>query len=377
MRNVKQEREKMIKIWTPGLIGEDHASFKDYTFQEIDFRAYEIDWSKHEISNTTFLGCSLREEDEVALIRRGAFIFKAPKQLPYNPFRKDLYNYQELMDGYSSEADNSRDLLIYEHFSETRNNPTISEALWQRIHDHAIDSALRKLIEIDERGMTSRKCVGIMGGHATKRTDEFYLKTAQTAKFLAENDYFVVSGGGPGIMEAANLGAYFAGKSDTDFMEAFGILQRAPHYTDEGYHRSAYEVLEQFPDGGESLAIPTWFYGHEPSNLFSTYVAKYFSNSIREDTLLAISLYGIVCAPGSAGTTQEIFMDATQNHYCTYDYYSPMIFLGKKRYEIDTLIYPLLRQLAYGQDYFDLLFCSDSPEAILQFLEAHPPRQAS
>ena len=54
---------------------------------------------------------------------------------------------------------------------------------------------------------------------------------------------------------------------------------------------------------GPSLAVPTWFYGHEPSNLFASHIAKYFSNSIREDTLLAVALYGIVFAPGSAGTT--------------------------------------------------------------------------
>ena len=61
--------------------------------------------------------------------------------------------------------------------------------------------------------MTEKKCVGFMGGHGTLRTDEFYTKTALTAKLLAEAGYFVVSGGGPGIMEATNLGAYFAKKS--------------------------------------------------------------------------------------------------------------------------------------------------------------------
>ncbi len=375
MRNVKQERETIIKEWTPGLLPSAQRKIQNYTFQEIDFRQIELDWASFELSNTTFLGCSFKEQDEITLIKKGAFIFKAPQDLPYNPFRKSLYRYDELMEGYTAEEDNSVDFSIYKHFSQTRNNPTINEALYQRIHDHAIDTALRDLIEIDDEGMTSRKCIGIMGGHSTKRTDNFYLKTAQTAKLLAENGYFIASGGGPGIMEAANFGAYFAGKSDQDFMEAIGILLKAPHYTDKGYHEAAFEVLEKFPEGEESLAIPTWFYGHEPSNLFSTYVAKYFSNSIREDTLLAISLYGIVCAPGSAGTTQEIFMDATQNHYCTFGYYSPMVFLGKKRYEIDTLIFPLLKQLAYGRDYFDLLHCSDSPESILRFLEAHPPKK--
>jgi predicted Rossmann-fold nucleotide-binding protein len=174
-------------------------------------------------------------------------------------------------------------------------------------------------------------------------------------------------------MEATNLGAYFAGKPHEDLLKAIGILQQAPHYTNKDFNQKALDVLEEFPEGNESLAIPTWFYGHEPSNLFASHIAKYFSNSIREDTLLAISLYGIVCAPGSAGTTQEIFMDATQNHYGTFNYYSPMVFLGHKRYEIDTLIFPLLKQLSWGKEYSKLLFLTDEPTEILAWLNQHPP----
>jgi len=373
MRNANEHWETLITELNKDLLFRKDMSLKDCTFQELDFTPYDIDWDHLEIDNTTFLGCRFNPKDEIRLIQKGAFIYKMPQGLPYNPFRKNLYKFEELMEGYSFEKDNSKDINIYNHFSKTRNNPGINEALYQRIHDHSIDEALRNLIEIDNEGMTNKKCIGIMGGHSTKRTDEFYEKTAMTAKLLAESGYFIASGGGPGIMESANLGAYFAGRSNKDLADAFKILQKAPKYTDPDFQKRAYEVLEKYPDGNENLAIPTWFYGHEPSNLFSTYIAKYFSNSIREDTLLAISLYGIICAPGSAGTTQEIFMDAAQNHYCTFSYFSPMIFLGKKRYEIDTLIFPLLKQLAYGKPYFDMLACTDEPEEVLSFLKQHPP----
>jgi predicted Rossmann-fold nucleotide-binding protein len=174
-------------------------------------------------------------------------------------------------------------------------------------------------------------------------------------------------------MEATNLGAYFGGKSAKDLQRALLILEQAPHYTDSGYMDQAKHVLDVFPEGQESLAVPTWFYGHEPSNLFASHIAKYFSNSIREDTLLAICLYGIIYAPGSAGTTQEIFMDAAQNHYGTFGYSSPMVFLGRDRYEMETMLFPALKQLAKGKDYQKLLFLTDDPEMAVNFIEKHPP----
>lgn len=374
MRKFKSGQEILItEIKTLQQFLQNGKSLKNCTLQGLNLAPLKINWHMLNFENTTFLGCHLDLEEEMLLRQKGAYIYLAPKDIPYNPFRHRLYQWQELMDGFSVDADQSLDFEIYQHFSRNKFDPSINEALWQRIHDHAMDDALRDLLQYDAKGMTQKKCVGFMGGHSTRRDDPFYSKTAFCAKLLAEHDYFVVSGGGPGIMEATNLGAYFAGKSDQALTEAITLLKTAPHYKDSGYHAQAIKVLEKHPNGNPNLAIPTWFYGHEPSNLFASHIAKYFSNSIREDTLLAISLYGIVCAPGSAGTTQEIFMDATQNHYGTFNYYSPMVFLGRQRYEVDTMIYPLLRQLAWGKPYYNLLHITDEPIEVLNFLKLHPP----
>lgn len=345
------------------------------TLHGLDFTQSPVDWRRFTIEDTAFLGCKLSLEEEVQLRQMGAYLYNAPESLPYRPFRKELYTWQELLKGFDQKQDQSVDYKIYRHFSETKFNTPINEALWQRIHDHAIDDALRELLDFDDEGMTRKRCVGFMGGHSVSRTDAFYKKTARTTQLLTENDFFVASGGGPGIMEAANLGAYMAGRTEEELNKALKLLSGAPKYTDNNYHRCALEVLDLFSTGVENLAVPTWFYGHEPSNLFASHIAKYFSNSIREDTLLAISLYGIVFAPGSAGTTQEIFMDATQNHYGTFNYYSPMVFLGKRRYEIDTMIFPLLKQLAWNRDYAPLLYLTDEPEEVVRFLQKHPPKK--
>lgn len=344
------------------------------TLVELDLKGINIDWSKFQIdASTLFIACEMEPEQETLLRQRKACLLSAPGHLPYQPLRRSLYSCSELMEGYSREKDESYDLKIYEHFRKWRSRPNLQESLYQRLHDFSMDEGLQRLLEFKADGLPAKKCVGFMGGHSVGRDDEFYQLSVRTAKFLTEAGYMVVSGGGPGIMEAANLGAYLAGRSEEELQWVFDRLVQSPKYTDQGYHEAALDVLERFPEGHESLAIPTWFYGHEPSNLFASFIAKYFSNSIREDTLLAISLYGIVYAPGSAGTTQEIFQEAAQNHYVTFDYVSPMVFLGCKRYEIDTLIYPLLRQLAHGKKYFDYLHVTDSPKAVVEFIKGHPP----
>ena len=73
----------------------------------------------------------------------------------------------------------------------------------------------------------------------------------------------------------------------------------------------------------------------EPISQFASHIAKYFSNSIREDGMLAVATAGIVFAPGGAGTMQEIFQDAAQNAYRTFGR-SPMAFLDTHHYCAET-----------------------------------------
>lgn len=52
-----------------------------------------------------------------------------------------------------------------------------------------------------------RKKVTIFGSARTEETDEMYKKCVRFSRSLAENDYMVITGGGPGIMKAGNEGA--------------------------------------------------------------------------------------------------------------------------------------------------------------------------
>ena len=175
-------------------------------------------------------------------------------------------------------------------------------------------------------------------------------------------------------MEAANLGAYFAAYEVSDLDTAVSMFERAQHYDVEGYFDCAYEVLDRYPNGSQSLAIPTWFYGHEPANLFASHIAKYFANSIREDGLLAIATHGVIYAPGSAGTIQEVFMDAAQNHYVTFGQISPMVFFDEDYWTREKPVYPLLRQLADSKPYGRMLTITDDEAEVVAFIEDNPPK---
>jgi len=343
--------------------------------QGLDLSNGNIHWESLECSGAVFLGCRFPEGLDLETLRqKGALIFPRIPGLPYHPNRHALYSREELMEGWTPEEDNSVDKKIYEHFHDKgKNHPDVVEAMAQRLHDHAIDDALYDLLE----GRTSRdgkkKVVAVMGGHGTPRTDPYYKKVAHITRDLARKGFFIASGGGPGTMEAANLGAWMANAADETLDEALAILGQSPMFTDDGFMQHAQEVLDLHPHGSASLAVPTWFYGHEPTNLFSRHIAKYFSNSIREDGLLAIATYGVIFAPGSAGTTQEIFMDATQNHYVTFDVISPMIFLGEKRYKEDTMLFECITQLAVGRKYAEQLLCTDDVEQVVNTISSYQP----
>lgn len=59
---------------------------------------------------------------------------------------------------------------------------------------------------------TITRGVSIFGSARTNPDDPMYLAAEETARLLAEDGFEIITGGGPGIMEAANKGAFEAGK---------------------------------------------------------------------------------------------------------------------------------------------------------------------
>src|SRR3954462_13223830 len=292
---------------------------------------------------------------------------------PYDVRPDRLYTRDDLMRGWHRGAGHSMTLdgRIYEYVKAHGGRaPDMEEGLAQRTHDHYIDVALAEFLM-----RTRRPVVGIMGGSDSAAADPGYRRVAHLAAALTERGYLVVGGGGLGIMEAANLGAYLAGRSDAERDGAVDALAAAPPWprNPAAYMAVADDIRERYAPGGTSLAIPSWVTAGEPISQFASHIAKYFSNSIREAGMLAVATAGIVFAPGGAGTMQEIFQDAAQNASGVFGR-SAMAFLDARHYRRETGLYPALERQAARLGFADLLSLGDEPHQILDRFPAAAKR---
>ena len=76
-------------------------------------------------------------------------------------------------------------------------------------------------------------CVSVFGSARTKRDDKFYNLTVEIAKSIVKLGFGVISGGGPGIMEAANKGAKIALGSSVGLNIELPFEQHDNPYIDE------------------------------------------------------------------------------------------------------------------------------------------------
>jgi len=300
------------------------------------------------------------------------------KTVPYDVTRNRLYCADDLYQGYEPSTDveadkesysNCYDGRTFQHYTATgKNAENVNESLARTLHDHGIHMALDAFLNSHD----GRRCVGVMGGHAMLRTDPMFASIVMLSKRLTEEGFFMLTGGGPGAMEATHLGAWMAGRSEKEVRKALEMLAVAPSFNDQGWLASAFSVMRRYPQSKYvSLGVPTWLYGHEPSTPFATHIAKFFENSLREDSILTMAFGGIIYTPGSAGTMQEIFQDAVQNHYLSFGFSSPMIFWGKKFWTEDMPAYSLLHRLLQTGRYKNLLLTiTDEPSEIETELKA-------
>ena len=314
--------------------------------------------------------------------------------LPYQPIPQRLYTRADLFQGFDPARPESWaetvDFKIYRHFvtegRTTPRNPYMG--MMQALHDNAIAEATSAYIE-------GRQVVAIIGDHKMARDSAAYRTIVSLGMRLTRDGFLICTGGGPGAMEAGHLGAALAGGNDADVTEALARLSPSAVVPDLGqivdpsgavdaalaaqacaWFKPSFELAASIQSPSESLAIPTWHYGHEPPTPFATHIAKYFQNSIREDGLVAIATQGIICTEGKAGTIQELFQDCVQNYYLVSGRFSPMVILGVEYWTRTYPVVGVLQQL-FGDQFAQYVLVTDDAQAAADFIERFSPGGAA
>lgn len=342
---------------------------------------------------------------------------------PFNPIHDKLYGQFELIQNFDPDntlsVTSTVDYQCFIYF-EQQGRTTVSDpyaGMMEALHDASIGRGLNSFLAAEVQA--GRRPIGIMGGHREPRGSKTYREVARMAQQLSETGFIVATGGGPGCMEAAHLGALYAGRPKDSLTTAIdrladGPFAELPQHMTEILSKSgppwtinedfvtelhawmlpawniAQELKNQLTPLNHSLAVPTWHFGHEPYIPFATHIAKYFLNSIREDVLLTLASCGIVYSEGRGGTIQEVFQDAAQIYYRDKTKNVPitsMLFLDSKFWALpevpdDKLHMPvmnLLQQLFVGtknmtEEEFKryIRLVDDAEEVVKVFIENAP-----
>ncbi|MDL5204065.1 LOG family protein [Streptomyces sp. ALI-76-A] len=334
-----------------------HGSLAHYRVQAVDLTERTDALRSVDCAGAVFLGCPMDPEAAAQVRTSGALVFPPVPGLPFDPYRGFVYSPDELFDSLGQGYESTPDALAYAWFQRTKADGDVFSSMLRAVHDDAVSDALDELL-------VGARVVGVMGGHAMARGTQKYAGAARLGRELARAGFTVATGGGPGAMEAANLGAYAAPFDDGMLNEALHLVAKAPSFTPSitDWARVAFEVRERWPGGGTSVGIPTWFYGHEPPNVFAAHIAKYFANATREDGLLARCTAGVVFLPGAAGTVQEVFDNATPNYYESRGEPTPMVLVNRAHWTEKLPAWPLLRALARERSMEDRIALVDRIE---------------
>jgi predicted Rossmann-fold nucleotide-binding protein len=316
----------------------------------------------------------------------------------FDPLRRSLYSRQELFGAFNQDEPQSfartADFAIYrEYILAGKDAPAdYFTAMMQALHDNSITQAVRDFLKSGDS-----RAVGVMGGHKLERGSAPYKAVVSLSRELSNRGFLMMSGGGPGAMEATHLGALLRMATGEEVAAAIQRLSGQPAVPDlrklinpdgslnenlvaeaHAWFAPAHHIASQVKNPGESLAIPTWLYGYEPSSPLATRIGKYFQNSIREEGLLALATNGVIYAEGRAGTLQEVFQDAAQNYYRTFDdKFSPMVFLGETFWTKTIPAVSVLQALFAAEDFKEYVLVTDDVSQAVAFIESLGTKETS
>ena len=175
-------------------------------------------------------------------------------------------------------------------------------------------------------------CVTVFGSARFNEGNPYYKKAEEVGKALTELGFAVMTGGGPGIMEAANKGAYL----------------------NNGYSIGCNIILpkEQEPNP----------YLHKWVNIPYFFVRKFI--------LLKYS-YAFVVMPGGVGTLDELFESLTLIQTKMIHHF-PVVLFGKEYHkELYEHIQVMAENESIDKEDMDLLFVTDSVDEMVEHLREY------
>ena len=236
------------------------------------------------------------------------------------------------------------------------------EEAWRRSHPRPPTSADEELLEAETQAIVSQlddaarlarirdelrmgferlahvgKAVSIFGSARTKRDDPMYAKARETAAVLGAAGFSIITGGGPGIMEAGNRGARDAG------VPSIGLDIELPH--------------EQFENAYVDLSLP-FHYFFARKVMFVRYASAF------------------VVFPGGFGTLDELFEAATLRQTGKIRHF-PIVLFGSSYWEglVDWLLSQVARRGNIAREDAECLVVTDSVAEVLRVVQAAEHRR--
>ena len=175
--------------------------------------------------------------------------------------------------------------------------------------------------------------ISIFGSARLGVDHPYYQKAVELAELLSRHDFAIISGGGPGIMEAANKGAHLQNQTSV------GLNIELP--------------AEQKPNTYQNLSLNF----------------RYFF--VRKVMFVRYSM-GYVCMPGGFGTLDEFFEALTlmQTHKI---YPLPLVLFGQDFWGglIDWMKTRMVEYGTISAEEMDLITVTDDPQQVVQIMVKH------
>ncbi len=175
--------------------------------------------------------------------------------------------------------------------------------------------------------------VSIFGSARLPPDNPYYLQAVEMAKRLTKEDFSIITGGGPGIMEAANKGAFESDKTSV------GLNIRLPH--------------------------------EQNANPYQDVMLDYRYFFVRKVMFVKHSM-GYVCMPGGFGTMDEFFESLTLMQ--TQKIYPlPMILFGVEYWQglIDWMMSVMIPGGTVSDTDFDFITLTDDMDLVVETMVKH------